>query len=274
MPKALHFYLDDSGTRTLNRRPLAFDPKKREHFALGGILINAEDEGPARAAYDTFCARWGITYPLHSVEIRHSTKNFSWLRRDATEYSRFMLDLTGFLTSLPVTGIACTIDRPGYDSRYRHLGKAQWKLCKTAFPIVVERAAKFARRDGRKLRVYPERSIKADEELLHAYFDNLRVNGAPFTGGAAAAYAPLSALECADTLYELKFKRKSSPMIQVADLYLWPIALARYEPRNRAYLELQRRGRLIECALPKAEWESCGSKYSCFELVDAHNRGR
>jgi hypothetical protein len=35
-----------------------------------------------------------------------------------------------------------------------------------------------------------------------------------------AKYAPLSATELAETLYDLDFKKKSSPMVQVADLYL------------------------------------------------------
>jgi hypothetical protein len=33
--------------------------------------------------------------------------------------SRFMEDIGEFLTSIPVIGLACTIDRPGYDWRYR-----------------------------------------------------------------------------------------------------------------------------------------------------------
>lgn len=43
--------MDDSGTRTPNRKPLPFRPEVREFFALGGVLINEEDEGSARKLY-------------------------------------------------------------------------------------------------------------------------------------------------------------------------------------------------------------------------------
>ena len=53
-----------------------------------------------------------------------------------------------------LVGLACVVDRPGYDARYREkYGRRQWHLCQTAFSIVVERAAKYARDSGRKLRV-------------------------------------------------------------------------------------------------------------------------
>ena len=61
-------------------------------------------------------------------------------------------------------------------------------------------------------------------------------------------------------------------MAQVADLLLWPIALAGYEPTNRAYVALRDAGRLIENRLSAGEIEACGSKYSCFELVRQHQR--
>ena len=111
--------MDDSGTRAPDRKPQPYKPGGRDFFALGGILINEEDEGSARKLYDDFCGRWSISYPLHSVEIRHSSHNFSWLRRNTADYQRFMHDVTRLLTSMNVVGLACVIDRPGYDARYR-----------------------------------------------------------------------------------------------------------------------------------------------------------
>jgi len=55
MKGTLNFYLDDSGTRTPNRKPLLFDSGKNEFFALGGVLINEEDEGRVRADVDRCC---------------------------------------------------------------------------------------------------------------------------------------------------------------------------------------------------------------------------
>jgi hypothetical protein len=273
VPRVLNFYMDDSGTRTPNRKPLIYNKNTREFFALGGILINEEDEALARKLYSEFCSRWSITYPLHSVEIRHRMDRFSWLNRDRFERDGFMRDLTRVLLSLNALGLACVIDRPGYDARYReHYGRRQWHLCRTAFSIAVERAAKYARSTDRKLRVMPERSSRADDEKLLRYYDNLRNSGPPFSQASSAHYSPLTASEFRETLHEIRFKTKSSPMAQVADLYLWPITIAGYDPRNRPYVALRASGRLIESRLSAEQIEGGGSKYSCFELVHRHQR--
>lgn len=241
MPRVLNFYMDDSGTRTPNRKPLPYDPKVRDFFALGGVLINEEQEATARRLYTDFCSRWSIEYPLHSVEIRHSTGRFTWLKRDITERGKFMHGLTRMLLSIEALGVACIIDRPGYDGRYREkFGRRQWHLCQTAFAIAVERAAKFARREGRKLRVMPERSSKADDDRLTRYYHDLKTSGPPFEKVSSAGYSPLTSDELAETLHEIRFKSKSSPMGQVADLFLWPIAIAGYDPDNRPYVALRK----------------------------------
>lgn len=270
MRRAVHFYMDDSGTRSPNRKLARFDPRAIDHFALGGILVRESDEGPARAAYDEFCRRWEIGYALHSVDIRHRAKAFAWLGLSEDDYARFMRDLNRFLTSLPVVAIACVIDRPGYDARYgRQYGARRWGLCRTAFTIAVERAVKYALRLDSVLRVYPERSSKKDESKIKEYYEQLRTEGLPFDPTSSAGYRPLDALTFKSVLYDLKFKEKKSPMIQVADLLLWPIIYEKYRPGYRAYEELRRAGRLIECELDPAEVAERGSKYSCFELVEA-----
>lgn len=274
MPHVINFYVDDSGTRMPNRKALEFDTRRHEFFALGGVLIAEENESAVRAAYDSLCRNWSITYPLHSVEIRHSSHAFSWLKRGSNEYERFMRDLSRFLTAIDVVGLACVIDRPGYDARYREkYGRRQWHLCQTVFDIVVKRAAKYARDQRRKLRVMPERSSRDDERRIRTYFERLRLEGSPFDKASSAQYAPLVAHELQDTLYELRFKSKTSPLTQIADLYLWPIALAGYDYGNRAYGLLRDAGRLIEHHLPECKWGERGTKYSCFELVHQHARG-
>lgn len=104
------------------------------------------------------------------------------------------------------------------------------QLCRTAFSIAVERAVKHARRLGCRLRVLPERSSKDDERRIAQYYQELRKQGSPFDAATSNRYAPLSAAECAETLMELRFKSKSSPMAQIAALYLWPILWERYRP--------------------------------------------
>ncbi len=76
MPRILNFYMDDSGTRSPNRKPLAYRSGVRDFFALGGVMVNEEDEASARSLYDQFCAKWSISYPLHSVEIRNRKQAF------------------------------------------------------------------------------------------------------------------------------------------------------------------------------------------------------
>jgi hypothetical protein len=158
---------------------------------------------------------------------------------------------------------------PGYDARYREkYGRRQWHLGQTAFCIAVERAAKFARRHGRKLRVMPERSCRADEARLAKYYSSLKLSGLPFDKNLSAAYAPLTPAEFAETLYEIRFKSKSSPLGQLADIFLWPLVLAAYDESNRAYVTLRDAGRFIESRLQTGEIAACGSKRSCFELFD------
>jgi hypothetical protein len=273
MSRILNFYMDDSGTRTPNRKPLPFNPRVRDFFALGGVLINEEDEAATRKAYDDFRERWQLDYPLHSVEIRHRSGRFSWLKRDTDEYERFMRDLARLLTSINVLGLACVIDRPGYDARYREkYGRRQWHLCQTAFCIAVERAAKFARRHGCKLRVMPERSCRVDDRRLANCYEALKMSGAPFEKHASSIYAPLNGAEFAETLHEIRFKSKSSPLGQIADVFLWPLVLSAYGKSNRACETLRDAGRFIESRLSAEEIEACGSKRSCFELVDSHQR--
>ena len=275
MPRILNFYMDDSGTRAPTQKRLPYNRDAREFFALGGVLIDEAAEAAVRRSYGDFCTRWSIDYPLHSVEIRHHREHFSWLARDRFERAKFMSDLSRTLLSLDILGLACVIDRPGYDARYREqYGHRQWHLCQTAFAIVVERAAKFARIIDRKLRVLPERTSKGDDDRLVRYYNDLRTRAAPFAKTSSAQYSPLTADEFRETLYEIRFKTKSSPMAQIADLYLWPMALAGYEPQYRPYVALRSSGRLIESRLSASQLDAGGSKYSCFELVRQYRRGR
>jgi hypothetical protein len=45
----------------------------------------------------------------------------------------------------PALGLACVIDRPDYNHRYKEkYADERWSLCKTAFTIAVERASDIA----------------------------------------------------------------------------------------------------------------------------------
>ncbi len=269
MVDVLNFYMDDSGTRHPTHRP----GKKARHghdwFALGGVLVREADEPRVRDLHAAFCRSWDITYPLHSSEIRSQNENFVWLRGlDAAEAARFLEELYALMREAPVLGLACVIDRPGYNARYLELYEQHpWMLCKTAFSVAVERAAKFARTDSLRLRVAPERCNKFEDQQLKSYYDGLKTGGMPFSTRTSGKYAPLTAAEFAATLYEFRPKEKSSPFSQLADLFLWPICMGGYHAGNRTYARLMADGKLIECRLEAASWDALATKYSCFDGV-------
>jgi hypothetical protein len=246
----------------------------RDWFALGGFLTKEEDEGTIETSHAEFCGDWGINYPLHSYDIRSETENFTWLSAlDDREYGRFMRELGEMLTSVPAVGYACTIDRPGYTKRYREkYGRQTWMLCRTAFAVVVERAAKYAKSNGRRLRVYVEESDRTADKMIRAYYKALRSEGMPFAIDGMAKYAPLTKDELAFTLYDLKFKAKSSPLAQVADLYAYPIARGGYDPEYFPYQQLRTSRKLIDCLLKDEEAPHLGIKYSCFELAEEEKK--
>jgi hypothetical protein len=273
MRPCFNFYMDDSGARAPNHVPLVLDTSRPDYFALGGVIVADEDVESIKRLHAEFCTRWGITYPLHSVDIRHGRKKYGWLRADREKHDRFMADLEGFVLGLPIVALACVIDRPGYDARYREqYGRRQWHLCETAFSIAVERACKFAHRSGRRLRVYPEKSNPSDDARLTRYYRQLRANGPPFAAEGTARYLGLSAAQCEDILCEIDFKTKQNPLVQVADLALWPLVISGYKDYypHRAMVAA---GRVIDCVLPSDECSHAGVKYSCFELVRAARSG-
>ncbi len=268
MVAVLNFYVDDSGTRHPDRWKTD-NKATRDWFALGGVMIREGDEAEARLAYDKFCSYWGIKYPLHSVDIRNSSKRFQWIRQlPPRERLRFLGMIERFLLGIPAIGIACVIDRPGYNHRYlEKYGRQRWALCKTAFHIVVERAAKYAIAHGLKLRALPERCTKKDDRKLAGYYEDMKRMGAPFDSTNSGKYFPLGAETLANVLYELRFKNKTSPMMQVADLYLWPMCMGGYDKTNHPYRALMRNGRLIDCCCAPKDVAELGTKYSCFDLV-------
>jgi hypothetical protein len=143
-------------------------------------------------------------------------------------------------------------------------GRQTWMLCKTAFSVVCERSAKHAREQGRKLRVYPEAGEKTADGHVRSYYKDM-----PFADASSAKYGPLGAAELKETLYDLKFKNKTSRLAQLADLYLYPIARGRYEDTYLPYALLRQNKKLMDDRLDADRLPHLGIKYSCFELIDA-----
>lgn len=267
MPDIINLYLDDSGTRNPDRHIKQNINSGYDWFALGGVMIRESDEQQAREAHAAFCSEWDIKDPLHSSEIRMRTNNFSSIASwPKPKQNLFYEKLGEFLTNQPVIGIACVIDRPGYQDRYlEKYGRNRWALCKTAFSVVVERALKYAVSQKCKLRVLPERSSKKDDGLLRSYFDSLKKDGNPFSGDSTK-YQPLDAAHYGEGLYDFKTKFKSSPITQIADLYLYPMCRGGYDEGYKPYLDLKNKNRLINCHLEIEHISSSGIKYSCFDF--------
>ncbi len=191
---------------------------------------------------------------------------FSWLRgASRAKRMRFLEELTDLMCSLPIIVHGTVVDRPGYNRRYLdEYGPRRWSLCRTAFKIAVERAAKFASSQGAKLRVYVEQSDKITEARLKGYFDSMRAEGLPFNQSTSAKYAPLVASDLAGTLREFRVKTKGSVPMQIADLALWPICKGKYRPDNISLVKLTEAGLLLD-ARCNPENGLFGIKYSCFD---------
>jgi len=140
---------------------------------------------------------------------------------------------------------------------------------KTAFSILIERAAKFAQINERRLEVVFEESGKYEDRAIMEYMRSLKADGLPFNTGRMADYLPLQAKDFKDiVLGEPHRKKKSLPQLQIADLVLFPIAKGRYQPDYRPYLELKEARKLIDDHLPEALRSHCGIKYSCFDPLE------
>jgi hypothetical protein len=266
MQSVYHLYLDDSGTRFPNHQQL---PRldRLDYFALGGWLILANCVDDAREAHAALTVRYELSAPLHSNAIRVRKGAFGWLRKEAARACAFQNDLAHALGELPGYVLGCVIHRPGYNARYSPLyGERRWDLCKSAYPIVVERAAKFAARSQSRLMVYLEKTGAREDRAIREYHKNLLTKGMYFDPENSQKYAPLSANSFVDTLFaKPHFLTKDHPMAQFADLVVYAIAKGRYKPSYKPYRSLWDAGKIIDTALLPSEAPQLGLKYYCFD---------
>lgn len=258
-------YFDDTGSRDPDK---VIHPGRKDEmdcFGLGGVLIKEEDVPLIFAKHNAFCTEWQITYPLHSSRIRTGQGKFAWLKKPDNAAS-FIPALEEFLLSLPIIGIACVIDRPGYVARYKETyPESLWYMCKTAFSILVERAAKFADQEGRNLEIYFEETGKKEDRDITAYMRALKTKGSPFNQETSGAYQPLLPKDYSRIILgEPRRKTKKLPLLQIADLVLYPIAKGGYDPTYRPYKKLKEAGKLIDSFFSEEEVRWRGIKYSCF----------
>ncbi|SCB51906.1 DUF3800 domain-containing protein [Rhizobium lusitanum] len=263
----LNLYVDDSGSRVVKRHP--GDNPRFDYFALGGLVILDEHKPAAQALYDDFCQKWKITVPLHSVKIRHSKDDWRMLRDPTFDKEAFFSDLHAMMRVPGLYGIASTVHRPGYLKRYSEVySDSKWLLCNTVFPILIERAVRYAIELGTKLRIHVERSGESEDRLIKRYIEELKSKGMPFNQETSEKYKPLTADDFAATICELEFKDKRTRLLQVADLLLYAIARSRYEPTYRAYQAMIADKMLIDCLFSAEDAIARGSKFSCFDLIE------
>jgi hypothetical protein len=275
----LHLYIDETGSRHPDRAAV---PTKHgfDWFAIGGVLIPAEDEDRTKLDLTNFIKQWPqIRAPLHLTDMRAEKKKFAWLGRlDVEDRERFWSGYRTFLANLPVAGTACVIDRPGYAARGygKREGDAKWLLCRSAFDIVVERSAKLAKQHGRRLKIFYEMADPVTDDRIENYFYNMKANGLGFNAKTSAKYLPLTADEFQHLLLDIEGKDKNNRMMQIADSYVYAIARGSYQRKFAIYKRLAESGRLITSQVASELAPILGVKTYCFELVMAsrNSKGR
>jgi hypothetical protein len=262
----LHLYIDESGSRMPNYIGHIQRRDGMDYFALGGIMIDEGEIESVLDAHSQITDTWKLAGPLHSTKIRGRRKHFSWLALDAARETAFLSHLENTILALPVIGNACVVDRAGYLARYSRLYAPPWTLCKTAYAILIERSAKFARSQGKRLKVFYEEAGEKEDRDLVEYTKLLKTEGMPFNRNTAKAYGSLEPRDFQDILTgEPQRITKQVPMVQFSDLILYPIAKAGYDETYVPYANLVRSKRLIDCHLDAASQLTVGIKYSCFD---------
>ena len=139
-------------------------------------------------------------------------------------------------------------------------------LCQTAYQIVIDRAAKIARSIGERLDVRVEHTGTQENRLIQHYHGDLIESGITFSEKDSRKYAPLGATEFSETLFKnVKFRKKENPVMQIADLMLYPIVRGRYDPAYISFQSMKKGGVIIDSALLPDQVKLLGVKYSCFD---------
>ncbi|WP_180967102.1 DUF3800 domain-containing protein [Fischerella thermalis] len=261
--KEFAFYIDESGSP----KPVPNDSAL--FFAMGGVLIERSNESIIKKYVADFKSRWNIAQeiPLHANEIRSRKKGFAWLGRlSEKEQANFMEDLTDTIVKCPIIIHACVVSRTGYLNRYLQLyGANTWEMMKSAFSIVVERAAKYAELKNGTLMVYFESAGKKEDNLLKQYFNELRSQGHPFDNARANKYSPLSNEDLSVLLRGIDSKQKGNCIMQLADLCLYPVVRGKQQPDNQAFVALKDANLLVDCNLEPNQLNNLGIKYYCLD---------
>lgn len=193
--------------------------------------------------------------------------SFSWLEKSAKVNFRFREDLGDFLTDVPVVGFATVVYRPGYNKRYKgKYGDNRWALCKTAYAILIDRVVKYVKSKGGILHIRFEESGEKEDRSIIEYAKDMKVHGLPFDPVTSKKYGSLSPHDYRDVIVgRPKRKKKANSLLQIADLYLYPMAKRKYDPRYPPWLTLFSKGKVIDALISEQDYQTLGIKYSCFD---------
>lgn len=260
-----YLYIDDSGWRYPDQEQ-AIREDGMDYFALGGILVKGSDRSAIIDRHEKFCRSWDISYPLHSSDIRGRRMKFSWLKDDVVN-RKFNTELSELMRSIPAIGFAAVIDRHGYNSRYNEIyaGKPWW-MCKTAFSILIDRTSKYIQYKGLRFKIIVEKSGPREDKAIVEYFRSLRREGLPFNPETSARYG-ISGPELFQQIPygDPEFQTKKNPLLQLADLYLYPMVKGGYDRAYYPYVFLMEHKKLIDAVLSPDKIDLEGIKYSCFD---------
>ena len=104
----------------------------------------------------------------------------------------------------------------------------------------------------------------ADREIIKAA-QALKRDGMPFDLVTSSQYQPLASADFRDLILgEPNRVTKANPLAQIADLVLYPIARAKYQPNDRSYRALKDAGRLLDDVIDPNMRHQLGIKFSCF----------
>jgi len=267
MSKYYDLYIDDSGSRYSNKPTTTSPPPIYDAFGLGGILVESELTSIIIEAHKKLIKEWEIPVPLRSSEIRAKQGYWKWLKDDNEKAQKFYESLNDLIINSPGLVTGCIIDRKGYVHRYKPKYDTRWMLCKSAYTILLERSAKYALENNRKLKVYIEETGKREDRALKRYHKEVQTDGMYFDEKSSEKYNPLSAQNLSEVLLkEPKFIKKKNPLAQISDLVLYPIIRGRFDPAYLPYEVLLNGSKLIDCIYTEdSERNEKGIKYFCFD---------
>lgn len=143
-----------------------------------------------------------------------------------------------------------------------------YRFYRTTFTILVERSSKYADKHNRKLEIIYENSGKKEDRDIVKYLRELKKTGNPFNTNTSKGYNPFSADDYARVIiWEPKRKTKQNPLLQIADLMLFPMAESGYDAKYYPFQKLKENKKIIDCIISPEESPYMAIKYSCFDGI-------